>query len=75
MRIPDSDVAGAHAIEVMLDDLPFPMSKRELVERAGLWRAPFVNETRRDEPLGPLLARLPDRTYHSPREVAQALRR
>lgn len=67
---PDADVYGTVAIETFLEDLDFPQSKGQLLERCGEWRFPV--EPGRNIAFGDLLKELPDREFANPHAVARA---
>ena len=73
MDFPDGDTWGAKHVETALRDLEFPMSKEELVARAGAWRIPVTGA--RFVELRDLLEPVEDGRFASAEEVARALRR
>jgi hypothetical protein len=56
---------------VLFEDTPFPISKSELIENQG-WKVIDLTLDKRIH-LAELLANIPDKTYNSVDEVAEAL--
>lgn len=73
MEYPDGDTWGARHVETALRDLEFPLTKDELLARAGEWRIPLTGT--RFVPLRDLLAPVEKDTFRSADEVADAVRR
>lgn len=69
--VPPDDLVGLRAIRVQLADLPFPMTKGELLDRAGNWRVPVTGA--HYHPLSQYLDALPDARYRSVDAVLKAL--
>jgi hypothetical protein len=55
----------------LFEDAPFPLSKSELIENQG-WKVIDLTLDKRVH-LAELLANIPDKTYNSVDEVAEAL--
>lgn len=71
----DSDWLGSRAVEVMLEDLDFPLTARELNERAGEWQVP-VKGSDVTVPLRVLLEPFDeDKRFRSARATAAAIAR
>lgn len=68
---PDADVYGAGAVELLLEDLDFPQTKGQLLERCGEWRFPV--EPGREVALKEVLKDLPEREFVDPGSVARAV--
>ena len=73
MDLPDGDTHGASHVETALQDLEFPMTKEELLSRAGEWRIPLTGA--RFVELRDLLAGADKERFESAEEVADAVRR
>lgn len=73
MRFPDADTHGAKHVETALRDLPFPMTKEELMTRAGAWRVPITGA--RYVELRDLLAPVDQNEFGDAAEVADAVAR
>lgn len=68
---PHDDVMGFRAIRVQLQDLPFPMTKADILERAGNWRVPVTGA--HYHPLAQYLEGLPEGRYRSVDALLKAL--
>ncbi|GEM_PF-5077994 len=71
--VPPDDLVGLRAVRVMLADLPFPATLRQLVERVGAWRVPITGV--HFHPMRQFLEGMPNRKYRSPRAVLRAMAR
>lgn len=70
--VPEGDTLGARHIAVALQDLPFPMTGRELLARAGRWRIPVTGIHM--HPLADFLEGVPlDHRFRSAWDVARAV--
>lgn len=67
-----SDTHGAKHVELALRDLDFPMSKDELLARAGRWRIPL--DGARFVELRELVGPLKEERFRSAEDVAGAIR-
>ena len=72
MDFPDGDTYGAKHVETALQDLAFPLTKEELLARAGAWRIPLTGA--RFVELRDLLADADKERFESAEEVAEAVR-
>lgn len=71
--VPESDTLGARHIHEALDDLPFPMSRDELLARAGAWRIPVTGRAFRT--LAEYLAPVERSEFADAHDVAHAVDR
>jgi uncharacterized protein YecE (DUF72 family) len=70
--VPITDFTGVDSARaVLFEDTPFPISKSELIENQG-WKVIDLTLDKRVH-LAELLANIPDKTYNSVDEVAEAL--
>ena len=70
--VPITDFTGVDSVRaVMFEDAPFPISKAKLIENQG-WKVIDLTLDKRIH-LAELLANIPDKTYNSVDEVAEAL--
>jgi len=70
--VPITDFTGVDSARaVLFEDTPFPISKTELIENQG-WKVIDLTLDKRVH-LAELLANIPDKTYNSVDEVAEAL--
>ncbi|HWG91119.1 MAG TPA: hypothetical protein VNZ52_09770 [Candidatus Thermoplasmatota archaeon] len=69
---PDADVYGETAISVALQDLEFPMTREDLLQRAGNWRLPLEPGTA--VPLEVVLKETRQERFGSVDEVIHAVR-
>ena len=70
--VPITDFTGVDSVRaVMFEDAPFPISKAKLIENQG-WKVIDLTLDKRVH-LAELLANIPDKTYNSVDEVAEAL--
>ena len=70
--VPITDFTGVDSARaVMFEDTPFPISKAKLIENQG-WKVIDLTLDKRIH-LAELLANIPDKTYNSVDEVAEAL--
>jgi uncharacterized protein YecE (DUF72 family) len=70
--VPITDFTGVDSARaVLFEDTPFPISKSELIENQG-WKVIDLTLDKRIH-LAELLANIPDKTYNSVDEVAEAL--
>lgn len=70
---PRHDQWGLRSVRVMLEDLDFPRTGKDLANRAGDWQVPMPGG--RTLRLGDLLAPLGDRRFRSAEAVVKALRK
>lgn len=68
-----SDTMGTRHVEVALADLLFPMTKKELLARAGNWRIPVTGRVYRT--LADYVAPVEDDEFRSPADVGRAIER
>jgi hypothetical protein len=68
---PRDDLLGTRAIHVMLRDLPFPLTARDVLERAGAWRVPVTGA--HFHPLAQYLEGIPDRRYRNVDALVKAI--
>ena len=66
---PESDTLGLKHIGIALQDLPFPMTRRELLDRAGAWRMPVTGA--QFVPLAEYLEGTRRRSYRNARAVVK----
>ncbi len=71
--VPRVDTLGTRHIEEALSDLEFPISRFDLLARAGAWRVPVTGAHFRT--LGEYLADVDDRAFRSPVSVTRAIER
>jgi len=71
--VPDGDTLGVKHIREALADLPWPASKRDLLQRAGAWRIPVTGA--HYHPLAQWLEGVPDRRYASVDALVRAIDR
>ena len=70
--VPITDFTGVDSARTVLyEDTPFPLSKAELIENQG-WKVIDLTLNKRVH-LAEVLASIPDKTYNSVDEVAEAL--
>lgn len=70
---PEGDTLGLKHLREALADLDYPMDTGELRARAGLWRMP--TDGARFETLDAWLEGVPDKTFRSADDVADAVAR
>lgn len=70
---PPADTLGTRHVIEALRDLDFPMTTRQIVERAGAWRMPITGA--HFHTLADMMRGVPARTFRSPRSVADAIER
>lgn len=68
---PPRDTLGLRHVRVALRDLEFPARTSEVRERAGNWRMPRTGAE--FEPLSAWLEGVPERTFRSAEDVAEAV--
>lgn len=72
-KMPHADTMGLRHLRVALRDIEFPQRTSEIKERFGEWRMPVTGA--RFVPLSSWLAGVPERTFRSADDVAEAVAR
>lgn len=72
-QVPPFDTLGTRHIEEALSDLVFPMTRAELLARAGNWRIPVTGRSFRT--LSEYIARVDNDKFSDAHEVARAVER
>lgn len=71
--VPPGDTLGLRHLRQALADLDFPQRTSQLRERVGYWRMPTTGA--QFEPLARYLDGVPEKSFHTPEEVAEAVAR
>ncbi|HVM45563.1 MAG TPA: hypothetical protein VM582_06470 [Candidatus Thermoplasmatota archaeon] len=69
--VPPGDTLGLRHLRVALQDIEYPAKTSEVRERAGSWRMPL--DGAHFEPLSDWLEGVPERTFRSADDVAEAV--